>query len=191
MLGNDWYQPGQINKPGLWFKVHPFCSAALSGYEAAKMLWNKGVRWSDCVQVVVHYPPNGDRVLNQQWPQTGQESKFSIEFIIWQVLKFGDVKDADFTARFVDSQFKIDVAKIVRKHDLATTSATKRPTLVETVTRRGIVKQLVVMPLGSPNRSLSSEKLQEKLLMVLPKEKVAALVDLIVKKKRYFKRYIG
>lgn len=74
------------------------------------------------------------------------------------------------------------MAKIVRKHDLATTSATKRPTLVETVTRRGIVKQLVVMPLGSPNRSLSSEKLQEKLLMVLPKEKVAALVDLIVKK---------
>lgn len=83
LLGNDWYQPGQINKPGLWFKVHPFCSAALSGYEAAKMLWNKGVRWSDCVQVVVHYPPNGDRALNQQWPQIGQESKFSIEFIIW------------------------------------------------------------------------------------------------------------
>lgn len=35
-IGSRWLTPGQLIDPGLWMKVHPYCSAAICGAEAAE-----------------------------------------------------------------------------------------------------------------------------------------------------------
>ena len=35
---NRWLAPGQLIEPGLWMKVHPYCSAAICGAEAAEIV---------------------------------------------------------------------------------------------------------------------------------------------------------
>ena len=35
-IASRWLAPGQLIDPGLWMKVHPYCSAAICGAEAAK-----------------------------------------------------------------------------------------------------------------------------------------------------------
>ena len=35
-IGSRWLAPGQLIDPGLWMKVHPYCSAAICGAEAAE-----------------------------------------------------------------------------------------------------------------------------------------------------------
>ena len=37
-IANRWLAPGQLIEPGLWMKVHPYCSAAICGAEAAEIV---------------------------------------------------------------------------------------------------------------------------------------------------------
>ena len=37
-IASRWLAPGQLIDPGLWMKVHPYCSAALCGAEAAEVV---------------------------------------------------------------------------------------------------------------------------------------------------------
>ena len=37
-IDNRWLAPGQLIEPGLWMKVHPYCSAAICGAEAAEIV---------------------------------------------------------------------------------------------------------------------------------------------------------
>ena len=37
-IGSRWLAPGQLIDPGLWMKVHPYCSAAICGAEAAEVM---------------------------------------------------------------------------------------------------------------------------------------------------------
>ena len=37
-IGSRWLAPGQLIDPGLWMKVHPYCSAAICGAEAAEIV---------------------------------------------------------------------------------------------------------------------------------------------------------
>lgn len=37
-IHNRWLAPGQLIEPGLWMKVHPYCSAAICGAEAAEIV---------------------------------------------------------------------------------------------------------------------------------------------------------
>ena len=37
-IASRWLAPGQLIEPGLWMKVHPYCSAAICGAEAAEIV---------------------------------------------------------------------------------------------------------------------------------------------------------
>lgn len=37
-IASRWLAPGQLIEPGLWMKVHPYCSAAICGAEAAEVV---------------------------------------------------------------------------------------------------------------------------------------------------------
>ena len=37
-IASHWLVPGQLIEPGLWMKVHPYCSAAICGAEAAEIV---------------------------------------------------------------------------------------------------------------------------------------------------------
>ncbi|KRM61234.1 hypothetical protein FC26_GL001916 [Paucilactobacillus vaccinostercus DSM 20634] len=158
-----WLKPAQIQTPGLWFKQHQFCSAAISGYDAAVDLWQKGIQWKDCQKIVIHYPQNGDRVLNQPRPQTGQQGKFSIEYIVWQVLNHGDVDDQKFAALPIESQFYTDIEIFSRTNDLPQGSVTSRPARLEVFVNGASIVSEVDDPLGSPANPLPQEKIIDKL----------------------------
>lgn len=159
----NWLKPAQIQTPGLWFKQHQFCSAAISGYDAAVDLWQKGIQWKDCQKIVIHYPQNGDRVLNQPRPQTGQQGKFSIEYIVWQVLNYGDVDDQKFAALPIEPQFYTDIEIFSRTNDLPQGSVTSRPTRLEVFVNGASIVSEVDDPLGSPANPLPQEKIIDKL----------------------------
>lgn len=158
-----WLKPAQIQTPGLWFKQHQFCSAAISGYDAAVDLWQKGIQWKDCQKIVIHYPQNGDRVLNQPRPQTGQQGKFSIEYIVWQVLNYGDVDDQKFAALPIEPQFYTDIEIFSRTNDLPQGSVTSRPARLEVFVNGASIVSEVDDPLGSPANPLPQEKIIAKL----------------------------
>lgn len=162
-----WLQPAQIQSPGLWFKQHQFCSAAISGYDAAVDLWQKGIQWADCEKIVIHYPKNGDRVLNQRRPKTGQQGKFSIEYIVWQVLHFGDVDDTEFAGTPIDPQFYQDITIFSRTNDLPQGPVTARPARLEVIVGGASIASEVDDPLGSPDNPLPEEKIVRKLTQAI------------------------
>lgn len=163
-LEQTWLRPGQIIVPGLWFKQYQFCSAAMAGYDAAKQLWQQGVRLSNCEQVICHFPPNGDRVLNQRRPKTGQQGKFSIEYIVWQVLTFGDVDDTLFGPAPVTDDFYTQVIKIKHENDLPKAEKSARPTVITAIQQNRHYIAEVQTPKGTPLNPLTLTEICTKLV---------------------------
>lgn len=48
-IGSRWLAPGQLIEPGLWMKVHPYCSAAICGAEAAETVAHRLYTFSSYV----------------------------------------------------------------------------------------------------------------------------------------------
>lgn len=159
-----WLNPAEIIDPGLWFKTHPFCSAAMSSFDAAKDLYQRGVRLQDCQQIIIHFPVEGDHALRYKNPQTGKEGKFSAEYIVWQVLTFGDVKNDYFELTNVPDNFKENNILFTRKHDLAKKIEEARPTKIDVLLNDGsFFSSEVVFPKGSPKNRISTEELVHRL----------------------------
>ncbi len=174
-LKNTWLQPGQIVMPGLWYKQHQFCSAAMAGYDAAKQLWQQGVRLSDCEQVICHFPPDGDRVLNQRHPGTGQQGKFSIEYIVWQVLTFGDVDDTLFKPTPVAEDFRKQATKIKRQNDLPCAEKVFRPTVITAEQLKKKYVATVQAAKGTPNNPLTLKEIRTKFIY-LDAERISNII---------------
>ncbi|MCO7127127.1 hypothetical protein NIE88_15255 [Sporolactobacillus shoreicorticis] len=70
---HTWGKTWRIVSPGLWFKCHTFCSAAIQGADAAQSLY-RAYRFeaTDIARVDVLFPKNGDSALIRA-PQTGEE----------------------------------------------------------------------------------------------------------------------
>ncbi|KRL05339.1 MmgE/PrpD family protein [Liquorilactobacillus oeni] len=159
-----WLHPAEISQPGLWFKQHPFCSAAMSGYDAAKILYQRGIRTKDCQTVNVHFPSGGDHALRYRLPMTGKEGKFSIEYIIWQVFRSGDVSDELFECPKVSKNFVKWQPCVSHKNDLETSDSAARPTKLTVKLKSGNFESVQVsFPEGSPKCPLSRKKLLEQL----------------------------
>ncbi|WP_054760269.1 MmgE/PrpD family protein [Secundilactobacillus collinoides] len=112
--GKSWLSPAQIETPGIWFKQNSFCSAAISGYDATRQAYEAGIRISNVTKLIFHYPENGDKALTKTHPLTGQEGKFSIEYIAWRVLENGDISTQDLDNRRIDSKFETVLPKFSR-----------------------------------------------------------------------------
>lgn len=197
-LSDCWLSPSEIESPGLWYKNHPICSAALSGYDAGKLAYQAGVRFSEIEQIICHYPKFGDSALTQTAPQTGIEGKFSIEYILWLVLTKGDISNADFLNRPVDNRFEEADKKISRIHDLAVSNISKRPIKLEIV-RQGHSEFFTVEdPKGSPENPLNEHELVKKAISGmggaaleverLLKSEHATIADFIKIEKNSFRR---
>lgn len=157
LIEQQWCTPGQILKPGIWFKQHQFCSAAMSGYDAAKLAYQAGIRFADVAQIVTHFRKDEDRVLRYQTPKNGQQGKFSIEYIVWQVLENGDVNDSTFKSDFQTTKFITQSkGKFVRVNDLTGGNPDTRITKLEIRLTNGNTRSfLVTDPVGSPKKQPS------------------------------------
>lgn len=160
-LLENWLQPSQLEKAGLWFKNYPICSAATAGLEAAHKAYELNLSLSEIESLVIHFTEDGDRALTHRSPQNGIEGKFSIEYITWLGLTKGKVDYSDFSEKTVDQAFHQFRNLIIRKNDLKA-SAEKRPICLEIITKKDTYSFLVEDPKGSPANPLLEDDIFEK-----------------------------
>lgn len=179
-IRNRWLQPGQIIQPGLWMKIHPYCSAAICGAEAAELVYKRRSSinlWPSIESVIVHFPPNADKALRYKNPITGREGQFSIEYIIWQLFTYGEIRDDLFTLDKVPLEATEYMRKIIRKNDFPVVPQDVRITAVEVTFTDGRKEYVSVdSPKGSPQNPLTIDDIRHKLLLSVRPERVDAVM---------------
>lgn len=175
-----WLAPGQLIDPGLWMKVHPYCSAAICGAEAAEVIRADSdlFLWDDIERVTVHFPPGADAALRYTAPSTGREGQFSIEYIVYQVLAYGAVQDELFKIDSIDQSVRDYMNRIERVYDLPKVSQTERITKVTVTLKNGeTFTETVNNPKGSPNNPLTLEDIRIKLGLTLETKQIDRMIE--------------
>ena len=60
-IASRWLAPGQLIDPGLWMKVHPYCSAAICGSEAAEVMAHRIYTSSSYVSKHYNVSPDAEK----------------------------------------------------------------------------------------------------------------------------------
>ena len=208
-IASRWLAPGQLIDPGLWMKVHHYCSAAICGAEAAETVAHRLYTsssyvskhnylspdteeqdqcrlcatpdfslWKDIDRVTVHFPPGADAALRYTSPKTGREGQFSIEYIVYQVLAYGEVQDELFKIDIIDSSVRDYMSRIERVYDLPKVSQTERITKVTVTLKNGdTFTETVKNPKGSPNNPLTIEDIRIKLGLILEADQIDRIIE--------------
>ena len=208
-IASRWLAPGQLIDPGLWMKVHPYCSAAICGAEAAETVAHRLYTsssyvskhnylspdteeqdqcrlcatpdfslWKDIDRVTVHFPPGADAALRYTSPKTGREGQFSIEYIVYQVLAYGEVQDELFKIDIIDSSVRDYMSRIERVYDLPKVSQTERITKVTITLKNGdTFTETVNNPKGSPKNPLTMEDIRIKLGLTLEADQIDRVIE--------------
>ena len=184
-IASRWLAPGQLIDPGLWMKVHPYCSAAICGAEAAEVVAHR-IRctdsdvflWDDIKRVTVHFPPGADAALRYTVPTTGREGQFSIEYIVYQVLAYGAVQDELFKIDSIDQSVRNYMNRIKRVYDLPKVSQSERNTKVTVTLKNGeTFTETVNNPKGSPKNPLAMEDIRIKLGLTLETKQIDRIIE--------------
>ena len=180
-IASRWLAPGQLIDPGLWMKVHPYCSAAICGAEAAEAIRSTPSRlflWDDIERVTVHFPPGADAALRYTVPTTGREGQFSIEYIVYQVLTYGAVQDELFKIDTIDQSVRDYMSRIERVYDLPKVSQSERITKVTVTLKNGnTFTETVNNPKGSPKNPLTMEDIRIKLGLTLETKQIDRVIE--------------
>lgn len=164
--GTTW----RIVSPGLWFKVYPFCSAAHHAADAILALMKERTFLPEQVkQVDVLFPPGGDAALIERTPLTGEEGRFSVEYVI-ALAVFGQTLTLDaFTKKTIPSDMRTWMKRVSREYDQTTEPHPDavpkgRFTIVKLTLSDGTtISKRVDLPQGAPGHALSREDIMQKL----------------------------
>jgi len=182
-IASRWLAPGQLIDPGLWMKVHPYCSAAICGAEAAEIVAHRlytsdSFLWDEINRVTVHFPPGADAALRYTLPKTGREGQFSIEYVVYQVLAYGEVQDELFKIDAIDQSVRDCMSRIERVYDLPKVSQTERITKVTVTLKNGdTFTETVNNPKGSPKNPLTMEDIRIKLGLTLEADQIDRVIE--------------
>ena len=184
-IASRWLAPGQLIDPGLWMKVHPYCSAAICGAEAAEVVAHRILcadsdvfLWDDIDRVTVHFPPGADAALRYTAPSTGREGQFSIEYIVYQVLAYGTVQDELFKIDSIEQSVRNYMSRIERVHDLPKVAQSERITKITVTLKNGdTFTETVNNPKGSPNNPLTMEDIRIKLGLTLQADQIDRIME--------------
>ena len=182
-IASRWLAPGQLIDPGLWMKVHPYCSAAICGAEAAEIVAHRiytsdSFLWDEIDRVTVHFPPGADVALRYTSPSTGREGQFSIEYVVYQVLAYGVVQDDLFKVDTIDQKVRDCMSHIERVYDLPKVSQTERITKVTVTLKNGdTFTETVNNPKGSPKNPLNLEDIRIKLGLILEADQIDRVIE--------------
>lgn len=195
-FAKDWLKPGQIISPGLWTKEHPYCSAGISGESCAKALydrWQKdfqvdldanqtkgnqaGSIWNSVEKVDIHLPPGAAKGMHYRQPVSGREGQFSLEYVVWQVFTYGEIKDQLFFLEKTPDDFHKALLKIHRYNDLPKVAQDVRLTRIDvTFTDGRSWTSQEDRPKGSPGRPFSLSDIVGKLGHGLDKKTIKNLM---------------
>lgn len=185
-IASRWLAPGQLIDPGLWMKVHPYCSAAICGAEAAEIVAHRlytsdSFLWDEINRVTVHFPPGADAALRYTLPKTGREGQFSIEYVVYQVLAYGEVQDELFKIDAIDQSVRDCMSRIERVYDLPKVSQTERITKVTVTLKNGdTFTETVNNPKGSPKNPLTLEDIRIKLGLTLKADQIDRMIEAFI-----------
>jgi 2-methylcitrate dehydratase PrpD len=173
----NWGEQWSIETPGLWFKQYPFCSAAMHGADAALFLQKKYDLSDEMIEsVTVSFPPNGDAALIHRTPATGEEGRFSIEYIVWLALTGKPLTFSSFSSQPISSEWREGMKKVSREYDAAVTPSESalpkgRFTIVKVKTIKGdLFSKRIDTPKGCPRNPLTEDELKSKLFHAVKDE---------------------
>ena len=106
----------RIEQPGLWFKLHPFCSAAYYGVHALEQLMPLTLRLDEIDSVDLAFTPGGDAALIHRMPTTGEEGRFSLEYIAALMLSGRGLHPAHFQPVALDAELQAYLALMSRSY---------------------------------------------------------------------------
>lgn len=201
---SDW----AVLHPGLWFKRHPFCSAAMSAADAAAAVADElegtpAERRTMIARVRIRMRPGADAALVYRRPVTGEQARFSAEAIVAMTLLGVPTDLAQLSPAPLDDEVTALLPCIVREHverpaqenvepsggeeTAASRWAPRRPrrdfwasVVVELVDGRTLEAQ-VDRPLGAPEHPLPDAVLQAKLAGVVGASRAAAISELLMR----------
>ncbi|WP_373688781.1 MmgE/PrpD family protein [Brevibacillus daliensis] len=166
----DWGNPWKFADPGLWFKIYPFCSAAHHAADAARSLMtHHDILANEIEQVQIIFPPKGDSALVVHQPQTGEQGRFSVEYVVALALNGYTLTLNNFTAAPISEEINAFLPRIYRKYDekiepVPHAIPKGRFTIVEVEMKDGYVyRKRVDRPRGAPGNTLSQEDIHQKL----------------------------
>ncbi|MCY9176573.1 MmgE/PrpD family protein [Bacillus inaquosorum] len=185
-LLNRWGAPWRIVKPGLWFKIYPFCSAAHHAADAIrKLVSEQAISAANTERVEVIFPPGGDVALTERSPKTGEEGRFSVEYVIALALHGHELTAKHFTSQPILSGIQSTIEHIQRVYDNAIQPAPHavpkgRFTIIRAYLSDGrICEARVDCPKGAPGNELSEEDIKEKLTLTVPYEKARDIITAV------------
>ena len=178
-LLDDWGKSWRIADPGLWFKLYPFCSAAYHGADAARELAARHYLIEEMCSIAIVFPPGGDAALIHRNPKTGEEGRFSIEYVVALAL----LGQAYGLEQFTHAPISPETIKLMKRmersynpsHPPSPIAIPKgRFTIVAITMQDGTVhSQEIATPKGSPGNPLSDVELEMKFRDAVGKTELA------------------
>lgn len=175
-LLNNWGDSWKIVTPGLWFKLYPFCSAAYHGADAALSVANKIPNPAEMEKIHILFPPGGDAALIHRHPSTGEQGRFSIEYVVALALLGYSFSLENFKNEPIRPDILHLMSRMERKYDSTIKAADDavpagRFTIIEMNTKDGqTYRSRVDYPKGSPNNPVSLSELKVKLAQTVAEE---------------------
>ena len=178
-LAEDWGKFWRIAAPGLWFKRNPFCSAAAHGADAALELAQLHLDAASIKKIDIIFPPNGDAALIHTRPKTGEQGRFSIEYVVALALLGQPFTLGNFGSTAVSIEAEKLMGKMSRSYDAehkptAQAIPKGRFTIVRiTLADGSIHSREVSVPKGSPQAPLTDAELESKWRESAPDQHIA------------------
>ncbi|BDH60023.1 hypothetical protein MTP04_01530 [Lysinibacillus sp. PLM2] len=165
LLLDQWNENWKITSPGLWFKIYPFCSAAYFGADAALRIGKLNV--DDIQEIFITFSNNTDAALIHRNPKTGEQGRFSIEYIVSLILQGKPLEFKQFDGSLIDAVSQTIINKTIRQN-VKEPSTVPRYTKVKIVFRNGdIIEEASTTPKGSPKNKVTKQEIIEKCKLVL------------------------
>ena len=186
ILCQEWGKDWDLLENGLWFKQETFCSGAMHTRDAVEQIRAKNEFSAETIdRVEIIFPPGGDAALVQRTPKTGEEGRFSAEYVAAIGLLGEPYTPELFAPKPIPDRFRKLIQRTVRSHD---GSVKPRPeaqpkgrfTIVKVCLKDGTcMESRVDVPKGAPGNPLTEEEQQRKLLMCCGKRVATGFREIV------------
>lgn len=187
ILLGKWGRSWELCSSGLWFKQYPFCSGASHIADSAKALYQTGCFLPEEIQTVkLIFPPGGDAALIQRDPATGEEGRFSAEYVAAAGLNGLSYTLDNFSPKAVSLQMRQFMKRVERQYDdTIIPSKTAMPpgrfVIVRLYLKDGrLIEHRTDTPKGSPGNPLTAAERFQKLQACCSEDialKLTALIE--------------
>ena len=171
ILLGKWGRSWELCSSGLWFKLYPFCSGASHIADSARQLYQAGGFLPEDIQkAVLVFPPGGDAALIHRRPATGEEGRFSAEYVAAVGLNGLAYTLENFSPKTVSAPLRQFMERVERQYDATiipskTAMPPGRFAVVRVYLKDGrILEHRTDIPKGSPGNPLTEEERYQKLL---------------------------